>query len=58
MSSTDRNTDKSNHTKVRHLRVPDPLWIAAAEKANAEGANISEVNRALLRGYVDGRFRV
>ena len=48
----------SNETKIRHIRIADNPWKLAAEKAQREGMRISEVVRALLRGYVDGRFTV
>lgn len=39
--------------KIRHIRMPDPLWHAAAAKAEENGETISEVIRRLLHEYVD-----
>jgi len=49
-------TKTSTHTKIRHVRVPDPLWVESCAKAEDDGYRISEVVRALLRGYNRGDF--
>lgn len=57
MSKPDTTTtEKTAGTRIRHVRVPDSTWIPAAQKAEAEGVRISEVVRALLRGYERGDF--
>lgn len=43
-------------TKVRHVRIADPIWTGAAQKAQEEGVTISEVVRSLLRDYTAGRL--
>lgn len=40
-------------TPVRGFRVPDELWHAAREKAEAEGTTISAVIQEYLRKYVN-----
>ena len=54
MSGVPKSTSNPNQSAVRHVRVPDHLWIAAATKAEAEGMRISEIIRVLLRDYVRG----
>lgn len=39
-------------SRVRHVRVPDELWRAAAAQAYAEGTTIGVVVNRLLREYV------
>lgn len=38
-------------TPLRNVRVPDPIWDAAKEKAAAEGRSLSEVIVAFLTRY-------
>lgn len=52
-----QNASKGGSTKIRHVRVPDRIWIAAAERAENEGAKISEVVRDLLRDYANGHIK-
>jgi hypothetical protein len=44
----------SRGTPIRNLRVPDELWQAAQQRADAEGLNVSEVIRSLLQAWVEG----
>lgn len=46
---------KPTGTKIRHVRVPDRIWIAAAKRAEEEGAALSEIIRERLRDYAEGR---
>ena len=39
-------------TPRRTIRVPDPLWEAAAEKAKEEGTDVSAVIRKALERFV------
>jgi hypothetical protein len=39
-------------TPVRNLRVPDDIWRAAQEKAEAEGRTLTDVIVAYLRRYI------
>ena len=39
-------------TPLRNIRVPDPLWHAAQEKAATEGRTITDVLLAYLHKYV------
>jgi predicted CopG family antitoxin len=41
------------HTPRRTFRIPDDLYAAAAEKADAEGRSLSDVIRELLTTWVD-----
>lgn len=45
-------SEPSRAKKIRHIRMSDDLWVAAATKADAEGLTISELVRDLLREYV------
>lgn len=49
------STEKSGKSTVRHIRVPDELWIAAATRAESDGG-ISYVTRELLRRYAAGEI--
>lgn len=49
---------QGTETRVRHVRVPDAIWLEAAANANAEGLTISELVRMLLREYNQQRQRV
>jgi antitoxin component of RelBE/YafQ-DinJ toxin-antitoxin module len=40
------------NTPRRTIRIDDPLWNAAAAKADKEGTNMSKVIRRLLTAYV------
>lgn len=53
-----QNANKGGPTKIRHVRCGDADWIPAAERANREGRNISEVVRLLLRDYGKGHIDV
>lgn len=48
-------TTPSTQTKIRHVRVPDAVWLEAARNAEAEGMRISELVRDLLRDYNAGK---
>lgn len=48
----------SGHTKIRHVRIPDNIWIAAAQRAENDGMTISEVTRELLRDYANGHIDI
>lgn len=37
---------------IRHVRVPDELWVAAREKAEREGTSVSAVLVGCLRGWL------
>lgn len=39
-------------TPRRTIRVPDVLWLAAAEKAKEQGTDLSAVLRKALERYV------
>ena len=55
--ATPKTDDKpATETRIRHVRVPDSIWIPAAQRAEADGIRISEAVRALLRGYERGDF--
>lgn len=38
---------------LRNIRIPDPLWRRAQEKASREGVSLSEVVRRLLTAWVE-----
>lgn len=38
--------------RIRNIRVPDELWVAAKAKAAAEGRTVSEVLRDYLKRWV------
>ena len=42
----------SKGTTHRTVRIEDGLWYAAKAKADANGANLSDVIREALRQYV------
>lgn len=59
MALQTKTTKNPNAATVRHTRVDDALWNAAAEKAMTEsGTGPSEMVRALLRAYVAGRVEL
>ncbi|WP_279536565.1 hypothetical protein [Cellulomonas shaoxiangyii] len=39
-------------TMPRSLRIPEDVWIAAVEKAKAEGTTVTAVVVAALRRYL------
>ncbi|WP_438489602.1 hypothetical protein [Streptomyces sp. S186] len=43
---------KTGETPKRNVRVPDPLWRAATEKAKGEGRTITDVIVMALHRYV------
>lgn len=43
-------------TTLRNVRVADPLWEAARAVADERGESVSDVVRAALTEYVEGRF--
>ncbi|MFE9337781.1 hypothetical protein [Streptomyces sp. NPDC007063] len=43
---------KTGQTPIRNVRVPDPLWKAATEKAKAEDRTITDVINTALHRYV------
>lgn len=47
----------SKGTTHRTVRIEDGLWDAAKTKAEAEGANLSDVIREALRTYVEAEPR-
>jgi hypothetical protein len=53
METTDSSLDATGRTKIRHVRIADELWLPACQRANEEGATISEIVRFLLRNYVE-----
>lgn len=55
MAATEKTTKNANASTVRHIRIPDELFIAAVEKGAAEGLGAAELTRALYRAYVNGR---
>lgn len=48
----ERVSDPEDSSPRRILRVPEPLWVAACEKAAKTGRRPSAVFRDLLRAYV------
>lgn len=44
-------------TPLRNIRVPDELWAAAKEEAQAEGRSLTDVIVSDLHRYVNGRRR-
>ena len=45
-------------TTLRNIRVSDELWQSAQECADAQGMNVSEVIRLLLKSWVDGEIPI
>jgi predicted transcriptional regulator len=43
---------RATHTPIRNVRVPDDLWEAAQEAAEAKGTTVSAVIVAALRRFV------
>jgi hypothetical protein len=43
---------KTGETPKRNVRVPDPLWKAATDKAETEGRTITDVINTALHRYV------
>ncbi|MBD8056671.1 ribbon-helix-helix protein, CopG family [Rhodococcus ruber] len=43
------------NTPLRNVRVPDELWDAARERAEAEGRHVSDVVREALHRYAKGK---
>jgi hypothetical protein len=43
---------KETHTKPRSVRVPDPLWQAAKDKAAERGETVTDVVVKALERYV------
>lgn len=37
--------------KQRMIRVPEPLWLAAQERADEKGETVSEAIRKFLKRY-------
>ena len=52
---TMRDVPNTPGTPRRTIRVPDALWDAAAEKAEARGESLSDVLRKALERYVKRR---
>jgi hypothetical protein len=46
-------TPNESHTPARNVRIPDPLWTDAKDKAASEGTTVSEVVRVKLTEYVE-----
>lgn len=44
-------------TPQRSVRVPDEIWQAARERADAEGRSLSEVVREALAAYAKKKRR-
>jgi hypothetical protein len=40
-------------TPARNIRIPDPLWTDAKDKAASEGTTVSDVVREKLTEYVE-----
>lgn len=38
---------------VRHIRIPDPLWNAAQEKAAGRYETVADVIRRALLAYIE-----
>lgn len=56
MSNVQDKPETTGPTKVRHVRVADPIWDAAFANAQADGyTGISELVRDLLRDYNAGK---
>lgn len=55
MTNTTTDRDSTGRTKIRHVRVPDVIWVDAARQAQTEGMTISELVRDLLRDYNAGK---
>lgn len=45
-------------TPLRNFRIDDDVWLAALERAQHEGVNVSELIRGWLTDYAAGRERV
>lgn len=58
MAHQAKTTKNPNQAIVRHLRIPDEIWLPACEKAAAKGIGPAELGRALFRAYADGRIEV
>lgn len=43
----------SRGTIQRSVRIPDDVWLAAKERADAEGVTLSEVIREALIAFTD-----
>lgn len=41
---------------TRKFRDPDNLWVAAGERATAEGTNVSALIRMWLEDYISGEM--
>lgn len=50
--ATMRGVPNTPGTPRRTIRVPDPLWTAAAAKAEERGESVSDVLRRALERYV------
>lgn len=46
---------QSGNTPRRTIRIKDPLWDAASEKATERGESVSDVIRRALERYVKRR---
>lgn len=44
-------------TPLRNVRIPDELWDAARQRAEAEGRHVSDVVREALHRYAKGKKR-
>lgn len=45
-----------DRTSVRHVRIPDDAWRAAASRATREGYGVAELVRALVTAYGAGEL--
>lgn len=45
---------RETHTPVRAVRVPEAVWVAAKERAAAEGTSVSAVVVHALSRYGEG----
>lgn len=43
----------SKGTPLRTIRIEDDLWEQVKSQASAEGINVSDLIRQLLRGWLD-----
>lgn len=58
MSTSTATKQTEGNTKVRHIRIPDPIWDGAGEQAVSDGYTLSQVTRSLLDAYRNGDIRL
>lgn len=42
----------NGNTPIRHIRVPNDVWLAALEAAHENGTSVAAILNATLRRYV------